>query len=620
MVRSVNSLSLLSVHVFAKRRAKRDSVNTQNHIVTRIRDQIAAQNEREAIRFQQDTQWISISWRQLGERIDQLSRCLLNAGCQVQQTVAIFAPNSEKWAMLDYAALQIRAVPVPIYATSTAQQAAHIINDADVQWIFAGDEQLESAVAALEHCPNVKGVVALSQETAVPVHPKVWDWASWLLQDDRGYQAELDARIDGRCMDDLTTLIYTSGTTGDPKGVMLDYANVAAQLDVHDQVLALSPDDVSLAFLPLSHVFERAWSYYVLHRGAVNCYLSNPLQVRDALAEVKPTVMCAVPRFYEKIHGAIHDKLSRATGVKPHLFRWALRQGERHAAQLRTGQSPSWCQQWQLALADKLVLSKLRALLGGKMRLMPCGGARLDPEIGAFFHAIGINVKLGYGMTETTATVSCWDDTRFDPQSIGHPMPGAEVRIGTDDEIQVRGPMVMRGYFNQPDATAATFTEDGFLKTGDAGYLDAKGNVFITDRIKELMKTSGGKYIAPQRVEGALVRDHFIDQIAVVAEARHFVSALIVPCFDALEEWARAANIEYQNRKELLKHADVVALFEKRLQSLQHELAKFEQVKRFTLLPQGFCMHSGELTPTMKLRRKVILSRYQHHIDTMYQR
>nr|WP_101494686.1 long-chain fatty acid--CoA ligase [Salinivibrio sharmensis] len=595
-------------------------MNTQNHIVTRIRDQIAAQNEREAIRFQQDGQWISISWRQLGERIDQLSRCLLNADCQVQQTVAIFAPNSEKWAMLDYAALQIRAVPVPIYATSTAQQAAHIINDADVQWIFAGDEQLESAVTALEHCPNVKGVVALSQETAVPVHPKVWDWASWLLQDDRSYQAELDARIDARCMDDLTTLIYTSGTTGDPKGVMLDYANIAAQLEVHDQVLALSPDDVSLAFLPLSHVFERAWSYYVLHRGAVNCYLSNPLQVRDALAEVKPTVMCAVPRFYEKIHGAIHDKLSRATGVKPHLFRWALRQGERHAAQLRTGQSPSWFQQWQVALADKLVLSKLRALLGGKMRLMPCGGARLDPDIGAFFHAIGINVKLGYGMTETTATVSCWNDTRFDPQSIGHPMPGAEVRIGTDDEIQVRGPMVMRGYFNQPDATATTFTEDGFLKTGDAGYLDAKGNVFITDRIKELMKTSGGKYIAPQRVEGALVRDHFIDQIAVVAEARHFVSALIVPCFDALEEWARAANIEYQNRKELLKHADVVALFEKRLQSLQHELAKFEQVKRFTLLPQGFCMHSGELTPTMKLRRKVILSRYQHHIDTMYQR
>lgn len=595
-------------------------MNTQNHIVTRIREQITAQGEREAIRFQQQSQWASISWRQLGERIDQLSRCLLKAGCQVQQTVAIFAPNSEKWAMLDYAALQIRAVPVPIYATSTAQQAAHIINDADVQWIFAGDEQLESAVAALEHCPNVKGVIALNQEAQVPAHPKVWDWASWLLQDDRSYQAELDARIDARCMDDLITLIYTSGTTGDPKGVMLDYANVAAQLEVHDQVLALSPDDVSLAFLPLSHVFERAWSYYVLHRGAVNCYLSNPLQVRDALAEIKPTVMCAVPRFYEKIHGAIHDKLSRATGVKPHLFRWALRQGERHASQLRAGQSPSRRQQWQLALADKLVLSKLRALLGGKMRLMPCGGARLDPDIGAFFHAIGINVKLGYGMTETTATVSCWDDTRFDPHSIGYPMPGAEVRIGADDEIQVRGPMVMRGYFNQPDATAATFTEDGFLKTGDAGYLDAKGNVFITDRIKELMKTSGGKYIAPQRVEGALVRDHFIDQIAVVAEARHFVSALIVPCFDALEEWARAANIKYQNRKELLKHADVVALFEKRLQSLQHELAKFEQVKRFTLLPQGFCMHSGELTPTMKLRRKVILSRYQHHIEAMYQR
>lgn len=595
-------------------------MNTQYHIVTRLREQIRTQHQREAIRFQQHNQWTSISWRQLGERIDQLSRCLLKAGCQVQQTVAIFAPNSEKWAMLDYAALQIRAVPVPIYATSTAQQAAHIINDADVQWIFAGDEQLEMAIATLEQCPNIKGVVALCQETSVPVHPKVWDWASWLLQDDRRFQVELEARIDARCMDDLITLIYTSGTTGEPKGVMLDYANVAAQLDVHDQVLAIEPHDVSLAFLPLSHVFERAWSYYVLHRGAVNAYLSDPQKVRSALASVQPTVMSAVPRFYEKIHGAIHDKLSRANGIKPHLFRWALRQGERYASQLRAGKSPSRRRQWQLAVADKLVLSKLRALLGGKMRLMPCGGARLDPDIGAFFHAIGINVKLGYGMTETTATVSCWNDTCFDPQSIGYPMPGAQLRIGEDNEIQVRGPMVMRGYFNQPDATAATFTADGFLKTGDAGYLDAQGNLFMTDRIKELMKTSGGKYIAPQRVEGALVRDHFIDQIAVVADARHFVSALIVPCFDALEEWARVANIEYQSRKELLKHSDVVALFEKRLQSLQHELAKFEQVKRFTLLPQGFCMHSGELTPTMKLRRKVILSRYQHHIDAMYQR
>ncbi len=414
-------------------------MNTQYHIVTRLREQIRTQHQREAIRFQQHNQWTSISWRQLGERVDQLSRCLLKAGCQVQQTVAIFAPNSEKWAMLDYAALQIRAVPVPIYATSTAQQAAYIINDADVQWIFAGDDQLEMAVAALEQCPNIKGVVALSQETPVPAHPKVWDWASWLLQDDRGHQAELETRIDARCMNDLITLIYTSGTTGEPKGVMLDYANVAAQLDVHDQVLAIEPHDVSLAFLPLSHVFERAWSYYVLHRGAVNAYLSDPQKVRSALASVQPTVMSAVPRFYEKIHGAIHDKLSRATGVKPHLFRWALRQGERHAAQLRAGHSLSRRQQWQLALADKLVLSKLRALLGGKMRLMPCGGARLDPDIGAFFHAIGINVKLGYGMTETTATVSCWDDTCFDPQSIGSPMPGAQLRIGEDNEIQVRG-------------------------------------------------------------------------------------------------------------------------------------------------------------------------------------
>jgi long-chain acyl-CoA synthetase len=419
-------------------------------------------------------------------------------------------------------------------------------------------------------------------------------------------------------MDDLFTLIYTSGTTGRPKGVMLDYTNLGAQLYGHDQRLTLNEQDVSLCFLPLSHVYERAWSFYVLYKGAVNCYLQDTMQVRDALGEVRPTVMCAVPRFYEKIFSAIHERVAKAPLHRKLIFTWAVNMGARLAVCKQKQREPSLWLRKSYQLADKLVLAKLRALLGGRIKFMPCGGAKLDPTIGRFFHAIGVNVKLGYGMTETTATIYCWDDACFDPDSIGSIMPGAEVKIGADKEILVRGPMVMRGYYNMPEETANSFDEHGFLKTGDAGQFDAHGNLYITDRIKELMKTSGGKYIAPQVVEGAIGKDHFIEQIAVIADTRKFVSALIVPSFEALEEYAKELNIKYHDRLELIKHSQVVEMFEKRVAELQQELAKFEQVKKFTLLPDAFSMDRGELTPTLKLRRKVIHERYQVEIESMY--
>jgi long-chain acyl-CoA synthetase len=328
--------------------------------------------------------------------------------------------------------------------------------------------------------------------------------------------------------------------------------------------------------------------------------------------------MSAVPRFYEKIFSAIHEKVSRAPFHRKIMFTWAVNMGAKMAACHQENRKPSLALRKSYALADKLVLSKLRALLGGRINFMPCGGAKLDETIGRFFHAIGINVKLGYGMTETTATVSCWDDQCFDPSSIGMAMPGAQVKIGENNEILVRGPMVMRGYYKMPEETEKTFDEHGFLKTGDAGYIDENGNLFITDRIKELMKTSNGKYIAPQVVEGAIGKDHFIEQIAVIADTRKFVSALIVPCFDSLEEYAKELNIAYHDRVELIKNHQVVEMLEKRVNDLQKELAKFEQVKKFKLLPKAFSMDDGELTPTQKLRRKVINDKYQDEIEEMY--
>ncbi|WCP66679.1 long-chain fatty acid--CoA ligase [Vibrio tubiashii] len=593
--------------------------NLDFHIVKRIRDQIAKGNDRIALKHKVGNVWNGISWKQFGQQVDGLSLALLAHGIRIQDKIGIFSNNMPQWTIADFAALQVRAVTVPIYPTNTAAQSAYILQDADVRVLFVGEQpQFDAAVSIFDQCEQLELIVAMSDDIDVGEHEFAISWQRLIANVDKVHQQELDILLEQANLDDLLTLIYTSGTTGQPKGVMLDYANIGAQLEGHDQRLSLSQSDVSLSFLPLSHVFERAWTFYVLYRGATNCYLQDTMQVRDALSEVRPTVMCAVPRFYEKIFSAIHEKVAKAPFIRKVLFTWAVNMGAKMAVCHQEGRKPSIVLKKSHALADKLVLSKLRALLGGQINFMPCGGAKLDETIGRFFHAIGINVKLGYGMTETTATVSCWDDKCFNPDSIGMAMPGAQVKIGENNEILVRGPMVMRGYYKMPEETAKTFDEHGFLKTGDAGHIDENGNLFITDRIKELMKTSGGKYIAPQMIEGAIGKDHFIEQIAVIADTRKFVSALIVPCYDSLEEYAKELNIKYHDRVELIKHHQVVEMLEKRVNELQQELAKFEQVKKFKLLPKAFSMDAGELTPTQKLRRKVINDKYQDEIEEMY--
>ncbi|KHA58717.1 long-chain fatty acid--CoA ligase [Vibrio variabilis] len=593
--------------------------NLDFHIVKRIREQIAKGGDRIALKHKVGNMWNGISWKQFGQQVDELSLALLAQGFQVQDKIGIFSNNMPQWTIADFAALQLRGVTVPIYPTNTAAQSAYILQNADVKVLFVGEQpQFDAAVSIFEECEQLELIVAMSESIDIDEHEFALHWKQFIAKGDKQESHELEQRLSDANFDDLLTLIYTSGTTGQPKGVMLDYANIGAQLEGHDQRLSLTEDDVSLCFLPLSHVFERAWTFYVLYKGATNCYLQDTMQVRDALSEVRPTVMSAVPRFYEKIFSAIHEKVAKAPFIRKVMFTWAVNMGAKMAVCHQEGRKPSLALKKAYKLADKLVLSKLRALLGGRINFMPCGGAKLDETIGRFFHAIGINVKLGYGMTETTATISCWDDQCFNPDSIGMAMPGAQVKIGENNEILVRGPMVMRGYYKMPEETAKTFDEHGFLKTGDAGHIDENGNLFITDRIKELMKTSNGKYIAPQMVEGTIGKDHFIEQIAVIADTRKFVSALIVPCFDSLEEYAKELNIKYHDRVELIKHHQIVEMLEQRVNDLQKELAKFEQVKKFKLLPKAFSMDDGELTPTQKLRRKVINDKYQDEIEEMY--
>ncbi|WP_262113692.1 AMP-dependent synthetase/ligase [Aeromonas sp. Marseille-Q5825] len=592
---------------------------SQLHLVRVMRERIARLGNKAALRVQQDGQWRAIGWRTLGQAMDYCAQALIRAGHQPTEMVGIYARNMPEWTQADLGILAARGVSVPIYPTSTLDQLRYIVKDAGIKLLFVGEQpQFDQALLLLES-GEINQIVTLDGTVDLRGCEQASHFQTFLSSGNhQPSELALRMREQHYRMDDLLTLIYTSGTTGEPKGVMLDFNNIAACFEMHDRRLDLGEQDVSLCMLPLSHVFERAWSYYVLYCGAENVYIRDPQKVMDVIGEVKPTVMCAVPRLYEKAYAMIQAKLAQAPRLRRALFGWATGVGKRMVATRQAGKSASPLLYLQLALAERLVFRKLRARFGGRTRFLPVAGARLADDVNLFFQAMGLNLKYGYGMTETTATVCCYEDSQFKLGSIGTVMDGIEVKLGENNELLVRSPTVMRGYYNKPEATAEVMTADGFLRTGDAGELDDEGNIYFTERLKELMKTSNGKYVAPQLVEGTLGKDRFIEQIAIVADARHFVSALIVPCFESLEEYARSINLQYQCKTELLRHSKVVEFFEARIADLQQELAKFEQVKKFTLLPSAFSMELGEITPTMKLRRKIIESKYQSEIEAMY--
>lgn len=589
------------------------------HLVRLMRERITQLGNKAALRVQQDGQWRAIGWRTLGQAMDYCAQALIRCGHQPTEMVGIYARNMPEWTQADLGILAARGVSVPIYPTSTLDQVRYIVRDAKIGLLFVGEQpQFDQALTLLQN-GEIRQIVALDGNVNLRGCPQASYFQEFLVSGNhQPSEQQLREREQQYRMDDLLTLIYTSGTTGEPKGVMLDFANIAACFEMHNSRLDLNEQDVSLCMLPLSHVFERVWSFYVLYCGGENVYIRDPQKVMEVIDEVKPTVMCAVPRLYEKAYAMIQAKVAQAPAPRRALFGWATQVGKQMVATRQAGKSASPQLYAQLWLAERLVFRKLRARFGGRTRFLPVAGARLADDVNLFFQAMGLNLKYGYGMTETTATVCCYEDQQFKLGSIGTALNGIEVKLGENNELLVRSPTVMRGYYNKPDATAEVMTEDGFLRTGDAGELDSQGNIYFTERLKELMKTSNGKYVAPQVVEGAIGKDRFIEQIAIIADARHFVSALIVPCFESLEEYARSINLQYQCKSDLLRNSRVMEFFEARIADLQKELAKFEQVKKFTLLPSAFSMELGEITPTMKLRRKIIEAKYQREIEAMY--
>ena len=599
-----------------------------NEFVSLIANQAKKYGNREALRYRDylTEQWTSMSWNSFKQDIERCANALLQAGVEPQGKVAVFTNNCPEILVTHFASFYNRAIPVPIYATSSKDEAAYIINDSGATVLMAGDkEQVDIAIQLLDECPKLKLVVVLNTKVDIdPNQKRMVSWRKFLSEGAQAgelVQSAVRKRMDEGRPDDLMYLIYTSGTTGQPKGVMLTHSNFSAAMMAHGMRLTYVDDnDVSLSFLPLSHVFELGWTMYCLIHGLVVAINYNPKDIQRAVKEISPNCMCSVPRFWEKVYTAIMDNVNGAKPVVKTLFKTAIRVGKtRNIKYARNGQKAPYLVEKQYQYFEKKVFSRLRRAIGVENgKLFPTAGAMLSDNITEMLHAVGINIVIGYGLSETNASVSFYPNTGWELGTIGEPIPGVRVKIGEQNEILVKGPTVMKGYYNKPEETARAIDADGWINTGDCGEITEKGHLIMTERLKDLYKTSNGKYIAPQVLESLLAQDKFMAQVAVIGDGRKYVSALIVPDFEELERYATKHKIQYKNREELVNNPKIHDMMEKLINEYQKDLASYEQIKRFVLLPRPFTMESGELTNTLKIKRAVVNKRYAKLIDAMY--
>jgi len=589
-----------------------------NHLAFVIRASARKFADKTAMRHEAGGSWHSISYRDLDDRIRTAAKALLELGIQPGDKVGIFSPNRPEWAIADFAILSIGAVTVPIYATDTAKEAEYLARDAELRLVFAGGQaQYEKLKAFIAAQDRLQTIVVFDDDVAVEGADSL-RFGDFMLRGRASLQdGALDARLEHASADDIATLIYTSGTTGVPKGAILTHANFFHQFAALDERFVVGPADRSLCFLPLSHAYERTWSYYVFKCGAENAYVPDPKRVIECLAEVKPTVMVSVPLLYEKIYANVHGRLETASAARRRLFAWALRTGMRYHARKRGKKAVGPVLALAHAVADRLVLSKIRDILGGPKNFLSAGGAPLTQAVEEFFFAAGLLICQGYGLTETAPMVSCNAPGDFRFGSVGKPVRGVEVRIGDGQEILVRGANLMRGYYNNPEETRRAIV-DGWFRTGDVGAIDADGFLHITDRIKDLIVTSGGKKVAPQHIESILKVDPYTEHVVAIGDGRKFLTAIIVPQFAALEEYARTHAIPFASRSELVQRPEILDLYRGRIETLSADLAPYERIQAFTLLDHEFTQEGSELTPTQKIKRKAIAAKYAGVIEQMY--
>jgi long-chain acyl-CoA synthetase len=590
----------------------------KDHLAFMIRDAVRAHGARTAMRHKVGGEWRSIPYTELGGKIQAVAKALLESGIQEGDMVGIFARNGPEWATADFGILTARAVSVPIYATNTTRQAEYVARDAGLKLVFVGDQaQYDKVMSFKASTPQLQWVIAFDRTTRLSGDGSLYfdDFVRTGAASPR--DAEVERRLASATSEDVATLIYTSGTTGDPKGAVLTHANLFHQFRALDERFDVGTQDRSICFLPLSHTYERLWSYYVFRCGAENDYIADPKDVVACMPEVKPTAMVSVPRLYEKICAAVLGRTASSSPAKRAIFKWAMGVGRKYQYRRKDGKSVGPLLALLHRVADALVLSKIRDVVGGKKNFFSCGGAPLSSDVEEFFFAAGLLICQGYGLTETSPMLTCNAPGAFKFGTVGRPILGVEIRIAESGEILARGANVMKGYYKKPAETAEVF-EDGWFKTGDVGEIDADGFLRITDRIKDLIITSQGKNTAPQHIEAMFGTDPYVEQVAVLGDKRHYVSALVVPSFPALEQHARESGIPFASRAELVARPEIIAFYEGRIQGVNAALASYEQIKRFTLMPGEFTQEGGELTPTLKVKRRFVEQKYRAVIDAMY--
>ena len=596
------------------------------HFAELIHRQAEKYGNRTALKHRDNAtgKWLKISWREFSDKVMLTAKAMAEFGIKVQENIGVYSQNMPQCLYTDFGAYGNRVVSIPMYATNSPGQIEYIINDAKIRTLFVGEQlQYNNAFKVQKDSKYLERLVVF--DPAVKMNPEdktsiyFDDFLRW--GDNAHAESTVKIRMTEAVPEDLATIIYTSGTTGESKGVMLPHSCYLEAMRIHDVRLPLVTDkDLSMSFLPMTHIFEKAWCYYCLHKGVTIAINQDPKMIQKTLPEVHPTLMCNVPRFWEKVYAGVHEKINSASPAMKKIFLDAIETGRKYNLEYKNKGIPAPCGlKLKFQFYNKTVFTLLKRVLGiERGRFFPVAGAPLSDTVNEFLQSVNIPIAYGYGLSETTATVCFYPEIGFQFGSIGEVMPGVQVKIDPgNNEILVKGKTVMSGYYNKPEETKKAFTEDGFFRTGDAGRLEGN-TLFFTERIKDLYKTSNGKYIAPQAIEMVMSGDNYIEQIAVIGDQRKFVSALIVPVYPLLEKYAGEKGISFESREELVKNKDIIRFIEARVEEHQKNLASYEKIKRFTLLPEPFMM-GCELTDTLKLRRPVVLQKYATEIEAMYE-
>jgi len=598
------------------------SITTIPRLYRYLSETLANQTTKPLMKHKVDGKYVSISYDEFREQIENFAYGLASLGIKAFDKVGIISENRPEWVYSDMAILALGAIDVPLYPSLTAESVEFIMNNSESKGIIVSNKlQLNKFLKIKDKCKNIEFIIILNEKDFQPEVSNLFTF-NQIQTIGKNFKKEypdlLKDSIDKVNPDDICTIIYTSGTTGEPKGVVLTHNNILSNVRAALEVFPIGKDDIFLSFLPLCHIFERMAGYYTAFAsGGIICYAESIETVAQNLIEIKPTIMTTVPRLFERIHSKIIKNVESQPEKKQKIFRWAIEIGKQYA-RAKKEKKVSFALAAKHKIADKLVFKKLRDRTGGRLRFFISGGAALSKELGEFFEAVGILIIEGYGLTESSPVISAnrIDDYKFG--TVGKPFPGVEVKIAPDGEILAKGPNIMQGYYKNPKETEATI-KDGWLYTGDIGEFDYEGFLKITDRKKNLFKTSAGKYIAPTPIENLFLASKFIDQFVLIGDRRMFLTALIVPDFEALKEYADSNNIQYSKVEDLVHNDKIYKLLENELNQMQRQLANYERVRKFALLDRPFSIETGEITPSMKIRRKYIEERYRDLIEKMYE-